>query len=101
VTWLTGAAWNDRESGTEEEEEEEEEERGGKRRRRRNAHSCVLLRGGLDILCEHSQGFIRIQMILYSYSNDTIQRSLSYSMRPRQTFYTISGSVRWRTSGPR
>ena len=43
----------------------------------------------------------RIQMILYSYSNDTIQRSLSYSMRPRQTFYTISGSVRWRTSGPR
>ena len=61
----------------------------------------MFLRGGLDILCEHSQGFIRIQMILYSYSNDTIQRSLSYSMRPRQTFYTISGSVRWRTSGPR
>jgi hypothetical protein len=25
VTWLTGAAWNDREPGTEEEEEEEEE----------------------------------------------------------------------------
>ena len=70
----------------EEEEEEEEEE---------------MLAWRLGYLVRALSRIFRIQMILYSYSNDTIQRSLSYSMRPRQTFYTISGSVRWRTSGPR